>query len=246
MMIGVSGLASSGKSAFADFLAQDHGFVVVGLADPLKRICREIFDFSEEQLWGPSEKRNEPDPRYPRENVGVRLAREVAASLVADNLPLPEAVRDWSAKDPTEYLTPRHALQSLGTDWGRNCYSDVWVDYAVRTAKELLTRGVLVHPTYTAQRGLEHVRASGQPLPSGVVIPDVRFRNELEGVRAAGGIVVRIRRIGAGLTGVAASHASETEQAEIPDTAFDHVLENDGSLEDLRAKAREFVALVRP
>jgi len=48
MIIGVAGNAGSGKDTVADHLVKHHGFVKVALADPLKRICREVFDFSEE------------------------------------------------------------------------------------------------------------------------------------------------------------------------------------------------------
>ena len=34
----------------------------------MKRIARDVFGFSDEQLYGPSEMRNAPDERYPREH----------------------------------------------------------------------------------------------------------------------------------------------------------------------------------
>jgi hypothetical protein len=68
------------------------------------------------------------------------------------------------------------------------------------------------------------------------VLPDVRFSNEIAGIRRAGGKVIRVIREGAGLTGVAGLHASEAEQASIPDSALDAVLDNNGTLEELRAK----------
>jgi hypothetical protein len=46
----------------------------------------------------------------------------------------------------------------------------------------------------------------------GVVISDVRFKNEVDAIFKAGGSVWRIERPGAGLQGVAAKHVSETEQ----------------------------------
>jgi hypothetical protein len=63
-LVGLSGLAGAGKDAAADILVRDHGFVKVSLADPMKRICTDVFGWGEERLWGPSEKRNEPDPKF--------------------------------------------------------------------------------------------------------------------------------------------------------------------------------------
>ncbi len=57
MIIGICGNAGVGKDTTADFLVKTNGFVKVSLADPMKRICQAVYGFSNEQLWGPSEKR---------------------------------------------------------------------------------------------------------------------------------------------------------------------------------------------
>lgn len=69
MIIGITGQppAGSGKDTVADFLVEEYGFAKVAMADPMKRICKEVFDFSDEQLWGPSENRNKGDLRYFRD-----------------------------------------------------------------------------------------------------------------------------------------------------------------------------------
>jgi len=208
MILGISGLAGAGKDTIAEYLAKNQGFVRVALADPLKRICRDVFAFSDEQLFGPSEKRNEPDERYHRVRLGIKdLSR-------------------------FEYLTPRYALQRLGSEWGRDCYENVWVDYTLRVAKEILDGGFV----YTPQKGLES--EYGHPLHpqypyKGVVIPDVRFRNEMEAIRKAGGRLWRVIRPGAGLQGEAGKHSSEQEQQSIQNLFFDAIIYNDRSIADL-------------
>jgi hypothetical protein len=63
--------------------------------------------------------------------------------------------------------TPRHAMQTLGTEWGRNCISeDIWLSLWRR-------------------------RVEGLPL---VTVDDCRFQNETEAVRAMGGVVWEVRR----------------------------------------------------
>lgn len=219
-ILGISGLANAGKSTAARVLVERHGYVEVALSDPLKRICRDVLAFTDEQLWGPSESRNAPDLRYPR------------------------VARGWAAKAmPPTHLTPRHALQQLGTQWGRNCFEDVWIDYGIRTARTLLTRS---DAAYSAKRGIwwrEDRRDSADMVgeAQGVAIPDIRFVNELDAIHAAGGRVIRIVRASAGLSGDAATHTSETEQAGIPDSAFDGVIYNDGTVEDLAAAIGAYV-----
>jgi hypothetical protein len=174
MIIGITGRAGSGKSTVGDILVKEHGFVCVNLADPLKRICRDVFGFTYEQLWGPSSARNTPDERYPY---------------------------PW-------FLTPRHALQQLGTEWGRRCYENVWIDYALRVAHEILEEGREYYPTRGTTVELADTRASG------VVIADVRFPNEAAAIRAKGGVLWRTH-FGEGLSGGAGHHASERHVDEL-------------------------------
>jgi len=106
---------------------------------------------------------------------------------------------------PTPLLggkTPRHAMQTLGTEWGRALISDsIWVDATLRAALQV-------------------------PL---VVIPDVRFPNEVKAIQDHGGLVVRITRAGA----VVDDHDSERF---IDELEVDFELENDGTVEDLHDK----------
>jgi len=225
MIIGISGKAGSGKDTCADFLVNDCGFVKVALADPFKRMCRDVFDFSEQQLWGPSEFRNEPDKRYLR---GVKKGI------------IPQKV----------YLTPRFALQTLGSEWGRNCYKNVWVDYAIRTAKAIEKAYENREPVYYDQvlglcQDSDPENWAGECTHKGVAIPDVRVKNEIEAIKKADGLVIRVVRSGAGLQGDAANHKSETEMNSIPDSLFDEVIINDGSLDELRSKILKLVNVYR-
>lgn len=232
MIIGICGQAGAGKDTVADFLVENHGFVKIALADPIKRAARDWFDFSNEQLWGPSHRRNKPDHRY----------------LICEGYA--EAYEEHRTKDPelasgyekSGWLTPRQALQIMGTEVGRRCYQNVWVEYAMRVANALLkkdySKGEPVY-RYNRYQGLvkgQNTAFTGTPmdeLPLGVIISDVRFRNEVKAIKAAAGYVWRIDRPGAGLKDAAGAHQSETEQNEIDPKLFSFTLLNDGTLEDL-------------
>ena len=215
MIIGLTGRppAGSGKDTVADRLCDLHGFVRVALADPMKRFCQDIFDFSDEQLWGPSDKRNEPDPRYPRKGYSI-----------------PESTRDYSL-----LLNPRYALQQLGTEWGRSCYENVWVDYALRVYTKLQTGDFYYEPKTGLRYFPSNEWARGK---KNVVITDVRFDNEAEAIRAAGGRLWCIDRPGAGLRGSYAAHASEKG---IDEKLVDKYLQNSGSIKDLLELVDEMI-----
>lgn len=82
--------------------------------------------------------------------------------------------------------TPRYAMQTLGTEWGRNLISDsLWVDTT-------LTR----------------IRAAKKH----VVVTDMRFQNEFEALKAIGAKTVRVER---GIVNTDL-HPSETYIQEMP------------------------------
>ena len=208
-LVAIMGKGRSGKDTTGAYLVDRHHFLRVAFADPMKRFCAEVFDFDHDQLHG--EKRDAPDLRYVRaaNRVGSDPTTEVAV--------------------PT-YLTPRFALQTLGSEWGRTCYPNVWIEYALRVAKTLLTDRDM---DYTPAGGL-FTRCTQRPPGAGVVFTDARFRNELEAMKAAGAVAVYITRHDlAPLAGGIAGHASEAEQDGISRTEFDVVLHNDGTIADL-------------
>lgn len=77
-------------------------------------------------------------------------------------------------------------------------------------------------------------RFAGTP----VVVTDVRFTNEADAIEAAGGVLVRVERPG---VDDGDSHVSETELATRPTRCK---VVNDGTLEDLQARASALYRLV--
>ena len=122
-------------------------------------------------------------------------------------------------------MTARRALQLIGTEIGRQIDRDVWVRHAVAQARRALRSGPLVY-----DRRYGFVFGAVDLPPAGVVISDVRYRNELDVIRDAGGTLIKVRRQGAGLLGSDGDHPSE---AGLTDDLFDRVIDNNGSLDDL-------------
>jgi hypothetical protein len=232
-ILGINGVAGAGKDSAADRLVSHHGYIKVSLADPLKRICQSVYGFTDDQLWGPSSSRNAPDKRYIRERHArhewqeattkpreMRTARGVKVASPKDHGHHFQCSRCGALGDenPAEcivYLTPRFALQILGTEFGRTCYPNTWIDLNIRTAKSILLEG----KGYTPQRGLFE-RTDKKPSPRGVVVPDVRFKNEMDAIAAEGGYLWRVKGPNEPRpikTEGWRQHKSETEQAEVSD-----------------------------
>lgn len=119
----------------------------------------------------------------------VRFAGPLKAMMAA--LGLTPAEIDGDRKEqPCELLggkTPRWAMQTIGTEWGRHLIdSDLWIR-AWKVAVDRLPPGVPV------------------------VVDDCRFPNEAAAITAAGGILIRIERPGAGTASV-----HESEQHALP------------------------------
>lgn len=191
------GEKNSGKSTVADML----GFPTTALAAPLKNFAELVFQFSKEQLHGPSEKREELHPIGASadfwDQAFQRLMCHRADFILSldfakeKQIEAQEALTLWFMNERQHALnhglTARRILQTLGTEWGRKLDPTVWLRAGVRSAQ-------------AAQR------EPGQP----VVIVDGRFGNEGDFFRERGAMVVKI--VGPPREG-APEHASEAEIA---------------------------------
>jgi hypothetical protein len=119
--------------------------------------------------------------------VRIRFAGPLKAMMAALGC-TPDEIDGSRKETPCELLggkTPRHAMQTLGTEWGRDLIApDLWIR-AFNAALAKVPAGVPV------------------------VVDDCRFPNEADAILANSGILVRIERPGAGTASV---HSSEAHQ----------------------------------
>jgi hypothetical protein len=203
MIVGVVGFLGSGKGSLGDLLAEKYGYEKMAFADPVKDATAAAFSWPREMLEG--------DTKESRE------WREKPDEFWSEKFGFP--------------VTPRWALQKMGTEAGRNVFHDtIWVSSFERRK--------------TADK---------------VAVVDVRFPNEIDKIKELGGFVVRVVRgpepewyetaynenlatkselVGLMCTG-------ERMQDKFPDihysewawigTKYDYVLDNNGSMRDLEA-----------
>lgn len=130
--------------------------------------------------------------RHGKSSIGKALAARLRVTTMAFADPIRAIVGDvfgWDAEE-IEYrkdqpdirgVVPRRAMQTLGTEWGRALYANVWVDMGMRRARAEMRTGV------------------------NVAFTDVRFPEEAHAIEREGGIVVRVVREGV----TALDHPSE-------------------------------------
>lgn len=118
-------------------------------------------------------------------------------------------------------LTIRQLLLDLGTGVGRSYQESIWLN--------------------NFDNRLE--KAYKNPNNKMVIVTDVRFRNEFDHLKNKEFFMIKLYR---NSDGPIINHVSETNQDSILDSEFDYVLDNNGSLKDLKNKVNEILSKVKP
>jgi hypothetical protein len=221
------GDSGCGKDSAADLLVRDHNAVKIAQADPIKRIAKSLFGFSNEQLWGPSELRNAVDKRL---ESGF-IFKDISDAKL-DNLPFSDRLRDcinsWYATENYK-PTPRFFLQAIGA-LGREHDLDIWADDAKMVADSVLSG----YYDYSPEDGLT-ARQSYKSV-SYAVISDGRYANEILKIRKSNGMAIKLVRnenSSSTATSGIANHSSEIDLGAIPRHFYTHILYNNSSLNEL-------------
>jgi len=164
-----------------------------------------------------------------KDTVGSMLVDEYGFEALAFADPIKEAVKvalymtdeqvygtqaQKEAIDPRYGFSPRHAMQTLGTEWGRDLLrEDIW-------------------PTVLWAR-IDRLKAEGF---TKFCITDVRFPNEAKEIRDRGGVIVKVIRPGVETD----AHSEHVSEALIDTIVPDYVIHNDANLGDLAGKVYAF------
>jgi hypothetical protein len=194
-LIALTGQKFSGKDTVGEFYVQKYGYIRVAFADILREMIDPLLNVLERHHTYTERWVTGRTPEW-MERKSIRTSFRGATS-------------------------PRHLLQTLGTEWGRKHIDpDVWV--------------------WTAMRKVDQAWSNGHP----VVITDLRFENEAQYVHDFGGDIIKIARPETDAASApwwkiwGRRHASEIS---IDEKWFDYVITNDNTIEHLHARAERFL-----
>ncbi len=224
------GPGRSGKDTAGAAIAKELNGVCVALADPIKRAVRHPFNFRAAQLWGDEKEKTVRIERPWPEDLMHSLSKALAGWRSPAELSKFDFAR-WVRNLPFD-TTPRHVMQTFGTECVREVAPDFWLWHGLWTCNKLLGGGY----SYDREKGLTVNDKASYDV---VCITDGRFRNEVLGVKRKGGTVLEVWRpeVQHNFSSAAKAHRSETEQGSIPRWWFDGRLENDDTLEAFETTA---------
>jgi hypothetical protein len=227
-VIAISGYKRSGKDTSADILVKDYGFMRVAFADVLKDMVAKEYNIPREHLDDPKFKEAPIVhlPVTPKDD----FSRMLCTFMVRE-------FRDINGHMPSEaYIDPSGAFLGI---MGRSAAQLYWTPRALCILKGSSNRAV-TSQFWTEQAINKITRVMNSDVPGdicyGFVISDLRYRSEVEQLRLAFGkdlITVRVNRVD--------SASLDPSERDLDGHKFDIVIDNTGTIEDLKLKLKELV-----
>ena len=146
------------------------------------------------------------------------LIKKYGGEKISFSQPLYEALYAVQEIFGFKQAKDRLFLQMCG-DWARNIEEDVFLNVAMDRANSASLEG------------------------KNCYCSDMRFKNEFERMKSDGWVCVKINRCHAPEYG---THISEMDLDDIPETEWDFVINNDGSIEDLYVSLDKIIVSVIP
>lgn len=84
MIIGIAGKKGSGKDMLGNYLIQKYGFKRYAFGDPVKEVCRNLFGFNDDQLYGNKKEQITElgiTPREAFQKIGTDFGRKALHQL---------------------------------------------------------------------------------------------------------------------------------------------------------------------
>ncbi len=111
VLIGICGKKLCGKDTIGNYLEEIYGYKKLHIAYPLKKICKEIFGFQDDQLFG--NKKEDIDPRW---NVTPRQCFQFVGTFFRENMK--ELIPDlksgfWVHRFEHEYVLMKQMYRNI-------------------------------------------------------------------------------------------------------------------------------------
>jgi hypothetical protein len=144
--------------------------------------------------------------------IGLMMFPDVPKECFFGESSLRNTIIEGAFKD-NKPLTVRQLLIDLGTDVGRKYNKDIWINALISDLN----------------RNYSNTDCA--------VISDVRFQNEFFALKKDNFILIKIIRDNCSNI----NHISELEQESIPNNLFDHIIYNNGSIEELEENVKNIL-----
>jgi hypothetical protein len=226
MIIGINGKIGSGKDTVGKIIQRllytnkDQSSEIKKFAGKLKQIASLLTSVPVERF---------EDQDFKQSYLGEQWAKTPVAPLSDATL--------FDKVDLNNLMTYRELLQKLGTEAMREgLHTNVWVNALFAD----------YNATGYNYKGCENKVIQGEWEYPNWIITDRRFPNEMEAVKAKGGITIRVNRpySTTGGNGIPATfsqtqfHPSETA---LDNHEFDYVIDNNGTISDLIDKVKNIL-----
>ena len=209
-IIGLVGAYKSGKDTVGQYIVDNYNGTRYAFADKLKKVCSDVFGI-------PLENFNDPALKDTFTTIPCVQCGECKSFNTFQTINGMSRCLRCEFMAPTQewrsFWTYRNILQYIGTEGFRTVSPLTWVNFVERAI----------------------IAAAVQDADTTAVITDVRFREEAEMVWKHGGEIWRIKRPGFGTD---ISHQSEQGETAIPDAQVQAIILNDGTLDQLKIRAR--------
>lgn len=225
-LIGLAAAARSGKDTVADYLVENMGYVKYSLASPIKDFFDSLFNWGMEYREGEFKDVECQSPTIHEHELMACLITffpQYELSLLFEKFnAVFDQFQSHYVSSPVDGMamyhydmSPRVAYQLFGTEFGRSLSETIWLDLAANK--------------------FDQICCEANPEVGGMVIPDIRFQNEVDFIRNNGGHLIHISR---DTKQEVASHASE---GGIDIHAQDYRIDNNGTYQQLFQSVRAII-----
>ena len=239
-LIAISGWKKSGKDTAGELLINEYGFKRISFAGPLKDKVAADFNMTREEQDDQSLKEQPlmDYPVLPKDKFALNLVKFMfkefrdakgripldlhidASGAVMGIMNYPNEIN--RQEDIAQLYWTRRAMQILEGSSKRTVDSNYWVKQAIeKIDKKARQSGVL---------------KMGTPL---FVITDLRYKSEVEPLRAAFGkdlVTVRVNRF-------ESTESTDPSERDLDNYKFDIVIDNKGTLEEFLNKVKEIATI---
>lgn len=238
---------------FRTFDTIESSWKIKKFADALKEICSILTGIPRADFEKPEVKNSFLGEEWTKKHFNWMKEAQLEEYAKADGKTLKEYLEEgnheliaedemgkvYRAKYLDEKRTVRWLLQTVGTEAMReHVHNNVWVNALFAHYKPLMSASF---GTIDFAKGEYKELIPDTPIEyPNWLITDMRFPNELNAVKARGGITIRLRRTQWIKEGDVDKHIHPSETA-LDNAKFDYEIDNDGTIEELIEKVKEIL-----